>query len=238
MPKPINVPLGTRYGRLETLGDPFSLPSLVGSRRKRIRHVVCRCSCGQTGVYPLGSLRSGNTTSCGCYGRERYAEAHYKHGHGGTRSSPPRGLYRRWLGMKARCRREASYLQKGITVCEEWSGDFTAFYAFAMRNGWQEHLSVERKDVYKGYSPENVTFIPHNEQARNTSVNVSLTAFGETKAVWAWLLDSRCLVCRRTLRTRVVALGWDAETAIATPPRKVRRKSTAKDKPCGTGIPA
>jgi hypothetical protein len=43
-----------------------------------------------------------------------------------------------------------------------------------------------------------------------------ISAFGEAKTLTAWSRDGRCAVSREAVRTRL-ALGWDAEDAIARP---------------------
>lgn len=58
---------GNRYGRLLVIRRSSS--SRAGSKW------LCKCDCGKyTEVYGC-ALRSGNTTSCGCYRRERQALA-------------------------------------------------------------------------------------------------------------------------------------------------------------------
>lgn len=99
-----------------------------------------------------------------------------------------------WCGMKERCYNENAdnykwYGGSGITVCEEWS-DFKQFYDWAIANGWQRGLSIDRIDTLKGYSPDNCRFVTHKEQCRNRRTNVYITVDGEThmQCEWAELL--------------------------------------------------
>lgn len=59
--------VGLKYGRLTVL-------SLSGHKRDRSnhRHItwLCLCECGAETIVLGMHLRSGNTTSCGCYHKE------------------------------------------------------------------------------------------------------------------------------------------------------------------------
>lgn len=87
------------------------------------------------------------------------------HGMTGTR------LYRIWRGMRARCETPSCtvyryYGGRGITVCQEWM-DFKTFYKWAISNGYADHLSIDRIDNDKGYSPDNCRWATQSEQLKN-----------------------------------------------------------------------
>lgn len=95
-----------------------------------------------------------------------------------------------WSGMKERCKNRNAenykwYGGDGITVCDEWN-EFANFYNWAIRNGWEDGLSIDRIDGTKGYSPENCRFITHKEQCRNRRSNVHITVDGETHLQCEW----------------------------------------------------
>lgn len=82
--------------------------------------------------------------------------------------------YKKWQGMKRRCyekenRQYKNYGGRGIVICDEWLGEhgFENFYSWAMRNGYRDGLSIERKNVNGDYCPENCCWIPLPEQSRN-----------------------------------------------------------------------
>lgn len=62
--------IGQKFGRLIVLED-------VG-RRNRFILWRCICECGNTVDVISSNLQKGDTTSCGCYNKERVSEARYK----------------------------------------------------------------------------------------------------------------------------------------------------------------
>lgn len=87
------------------------------------------------------------------------------HGRSGTR------LYRVWAGMVARCTYESAshyeyYGGRGIAVCDEWLSDKTSFFEWALKNGYQEGMDLDRRDVDGNYGPANCRFITHRENSQ------------------------------------------------------------------------
>jgi hypothetical protein len=140
----------------------------------------------------------------------------YKHG---GKKDP---LYQIWKGMKTRCynsnnQNYARYGARGISVCSIWKTDYKAFSDWAYTNGYVPHMTmIDRINNNGGYSPENCRFVSQKESANNTSKNILLTAFGETKTLALWVDDMRCIVKYATLYYRSMH-GWDTERALTTP---------------------
>lgn len=85
-------------------------------------------------------------------------------------------VYQSWTSMLIRCnnkdaRSYKNYGGRGIKVCDEWQ-EFEPFYNWAINNGYQEGLTIERVDVNSNYCPENCKWIPPKEQAKNKRNNV------------------------------------------------------------------
>lgn len=66
-----------------------------------------------------------------------------------------------------KCRRYVDYGARGIAVCSEWLESPESFYNWALNNGYQEGLTIERIDNDKGYFPKNCTWIPRSQQSKN-----------------------------------------------------------------------
>ena len=67
--------------------------------------------------------------------------------------------------------RYVDYGERGITICPEWaSGSKVAFYDWALANGYEEHLTIDRKDNNKGYEPDNCKWSTLQEQQANTRI--------------------------------------------------------------------
>lgn len=189
---------------------------------RRTTYLECKCICGTLKFIRLNDLRNGNTKSCGCKKSEFVSAASTIHGCAGDKIHP---IYTIWRAMKARCTNPNSdsygrYGAIGINVFKEWENNFLSFYEWSINNGWKEGLTIDRYPNKKGnYDPSNCRWADYATQNRNTSRNINITAFGETKCIADWLLDYRCKISREGLKKRIKT-GWDVEIAILTPPDK------------------
>ena len=78
-------------------------------------------------------------------------------------------IYQRWLSMFARTTRKQDakyYLNKGIKVCSEWY-DCKTFKKWALENGYDPRLVLDRKDGNKDYSPRNCHWVIQADNNRN-----------------------------------------------------------------------
>lgn len=205
-----------QFDRTRYVGKKFNRLFVIDIRRTADGkpRLVCRCDCGNLHEVSTSCIK-GSTKSCGCLNREQIRKPK---SHGRL----PRKLHAAWLAMKNRCglKKETQwsyrfYAGKGIRVCEEWL-DFTVFRDWALANGWEEGLELDRKESDKNYTPDNCRWVTHKENMRNVDQVVYLDAFGESKISTQWAEDPRCSVKVGTLRRRLV-LGWPIEDAISIP---------------------
>lgn len=202
--------------RKDLTGKQFGYLRVIkpgGSKNNRVVW-VCECECGNIATITTQSLTTGNTKSCGCH---KYGG---RLSHGESRNSQTR-LYRIWSGMKNRCTNETHigfhlYGGKGIKVCEEWKS-FENFRDWANKNGYNDSLTIDRKDSSKDYEPENCRWVSYKEQSNNTNRNHYIEAFGETKTISEW--SDVYGVPQKTIAARVNLLEWSSEDAVSVPVR-------------------
>src|SRR5262252_3681933 len=124
---------------------------------------LCLCDCGNRVEVRGYSLRSGRTSSCGCWRNE----APVMHGH--CRRSGPSREYNSWVCMRRRCQDEKhhkykNYGARGIQVCERWQ----VFENFLADMGMRpEGCTLDRRDNDGNYEPGNCQWAAPKEQAQN-----------------------------------------------------------------------
>ena len=146
---------GKRFGKLTVI-------AYAGKSKKREYLWHCKCDCGKETISRGYHLMSGHCKSCGCT-RGRTHKTHGLSNH---------QLYHTWSSMKQRCTNPKvpefnAYGGRGIKVCDEWTHDFKAFYDWAMANGYDPKLSIDRIDNDKGYSPDNCRWATMEQQIAN-----------------------------------------------------------------------
>ena len=114
-----------------------------------------------------------------------------------------------------------NYGRRGIKVCEEWLKDFSVFESWALENGFDKKLSIERIDNDGGYSPENCKWANRSEQANNRRSNRNLTFKGRTQNLRAWANELG--IKENTIRARLDNLGWSVEKSLTKPTNKYQK---------------
>jgi hypothetical protein len=220
----MTIQSGTRIGRWTVVAGPFREKRVSARSVNYIDTFECQCDCGQVRRVRKHKLLR-NSRSCGCLKRADFTRRATIHGH--NRRGNRTRLYSVWDGMTQRCTNARNdnfpmYGGRGIKVCEGWR-DFDAFREWALASGYNDTLQIDRRDNNGDYEPENCHWVTDATNKRNTSKTRLLTAFGETKCLTDWALDSRCSVSPHTIADRL-AQGFRAETAIALY-RRTKRKS-------------
>jgi hypothetical protein len=149
--------LGRHFGRLV-------VRKYVGLNGNN-RYWKCDCVCGGKIIANGNELKRGNTSSCGCWRRERISAKNIRHG---LCESPE---YRAWTNIKVRCSNPKAanyddYGGRGIRMCLEWIDDFMAFYTHIGPRPSAKY-SVDRIDVNGHYEPGNVRWATGSEQQLN-----------------------------------------------------------------------
>ena len=98
----------------------------------------------------------------------------------GLRKHP---IYKLWNNIMTRCYNEnyyrySDYGGRGIKVCQEWRNT-EVFINWAINNGWESNLQIDRKDNNKDYCPDNCRFVTNSVNMLNQRVRID-NSFGKT----------------------------------------------------------
>ena len=171
--------IGMRFGRLLVVKEE-------GRTKEKSVLWGCLCDCGNYTIVISGSLQSGATTSCGCYGAEARRASRLKHGMSGTK------MHYTYVGILHRCYNKNSnvyhnYGGRGISVCDEWVGP-EGLINFVRDMGVppSDKHQIDRINNDGPYSPENCRWVTSKENCRNTRRNINITFNGKNQCVAAW----------------------------------------------------
>ena len=184
-----------------------------------------KCSCGVIRAIHIQSAKTGTTKTCGTCQKKGVKPTH------GLSKHP---LYSCYRSMMERCydkkRKEYhNYGGRGVIVCEEWKNDRTKFLDWAINNGWQKGLKLDKDIIAKKsglpnnlYSPERCQFVTAKQNSNCVKNSVYITYRGETKTSKEW--EEITGFTSSTLRFRMKH-NWDIEEVFNTP-LGTRRKGT------------
>lgn len=126
----------------------------------------CVCDCGNTKIVSSSNLVQGVTKSCGCIAKKAGGDAVKR---GEVR------LYRIWSSIRSRTgvkkgAKEGTlriYANRGITMCNEWKESYLSFRDWALNNGYNDTLVIDRKNNEMGYSPDNCRWVSAIDNVNN-----------------------------------------------------------------------
>lgn len=163
-----SVYIGKKFGRW-TLIEDLGIRDFDTYRK---RYVKVKCDCNDIiHEKPFDSILRGFSQSCGCLHKERASEnckevgkGNLQHGMDGSK------IYKLWTTMKGRCNTSTitgyeRYGGRGIKVCDEWQ-NFEPFYKWALENGYEEGLSIDRIDNDGNYEPSNCQWLTLAENTK------------------------------------------------------------------------
>lgn len=205
-------------------GQTFNRWKVIGldTTKRRRTYWICECQCELHTIKSVEQydLIHGLNQSCGCYQKEIVSKINTKHGGCGTR------LYQVWNNMKSRCYNPKNkcyknYGARGIAICDEWL-DFANFAKWAYSSGYQEDAdygkcTIERKNVNKGYNPENCCWADEMTQANNKTDNIFLEYKGRTQTLAQWVKELD-IPYANTLKR--IKNGYTVEEAFELPLQK------------------
>lgn len=182
--------IGKQFGMLKVVKFSHKEKNNQGNYKY---YWICECECGNVVTRRSDGLKSKKSVvSCGCY-RKKILEQHNfktnnpKKTHGQTKTR----LYKIYAKMKERCYdpnypERHLYGGRGIKICQEWLDSFENFRDWALANGYDDKLSIDRIDPNKDYEPSNCRWADTYQQANNKRNNIQLTYMGETLTLPQW----------------------------------------------------
>lgn len=113
-----------------------------------------------------------------------------------------RGMYHRCYNPKDKAYRW--YGAKNIKICQEWLNNPKSFEEWALANGYQNHLTIDRIKEYQDYSPDNCRWVTLQDNARYKSTTTLLTVnnITHTGREWASVLNLGTNVINTMLKTK------------------------------------
>lgn len=218
--KKYNCYPGDKHNLLTVIKEVEPIVYTYERKRYVVRRLLCKCNCGTIREFPLLDVVRGKVKSCGCYQIEfmKTMKPALKHG----MCFKKHRLYRIWQAMKSRCyiKNQTCYKYyggRGIAVCEEWKHNFIEFYKWAIKNGYNDNLSIDRINCDGNYEPSNCRWTDIKTQANNKSNVRKYEYNGEqhTTAEWSELMN----INYGALWVRLNVLGWPIERALTMPVR-------------------
>jgi len=126
-------------------------------------------------------------------------------------------LYEIYYGIKKRCynkncARYKDYGGRGIVMCEEWLNGIDYFIDWALSNGYEDGLTIDRINNDGNYSPDNCRWATYMEQGNNTRRNVYVEYNGEVKSLTTWCRELN--LNYDMVHGRIRDSGWSVERAF------------------------
>lgn len=206
----MDIKVGDRFGKLTIIKSKGFIYS--GKSKTKRELWECDCDCGTKGFITRDfNLKRGDTKSCGCIRKEMMKEKMTKHNGSFTK------LYQVWFKIKERCNNKNNkdyryYGELGIHIYDEWNNSFESFRDWAINNGYEDGLTIERTDVYSDYTPSNCCWIPLKEQKYNKRNSIYVNYKNEKINLLKYCDDNN--LNYYTIKNRIFKYGWDVEKAI------------------------
>lgn len=132
-------------------------------------------------------------------------------------------LYQIWIGIRRRAggnrfkkdiNDRHAKIYSHLTVAPEWN-DWLVFYNWALKNGWEPSLTIDRINNEKGYSPDNCRWVSRAENNRNRGCVKKYLYKGEYLTLAQIAQKTGTLETR--LYNRIKNYGYSVEDAVNTP---------------------
>ncbi len=212
---------GQQFGEI-TILYPIETPEHVGKTNTN-QYYWAKCSCGAEWAISDRTIKrntGGRTGARACSECTHKVGASKRIHHGHSRDR----IYRIWVSMKARCSEESGALchgGRGIFVCEGWRQEgedgFIPFYDWAIANGYDEDLTLDRRDNDGPYSPENCQWVTVQEQNYNKRNTLYVEVDGEKVSLSRYYYSEPDRIVPYSVVVSRFKSGWTLEEAFTLP---------------------
>lgn len=191
------------FGCLEVIGYAYY------DTEKKLNFVIVKCSkCGN--IFNISSNRLKKQKHSYCIKCPNKKEKITKN----------KRIRRIYSNMKSRCynpktNRYYIYGARGIQVCEEWLKNYKSFETWALANGYQDNLTIDRINNNGNYEPSNCRWVDYQTQQKNKNNNRLITINGTTKIITEWCEFYN--IPYYIVNNRINKYNWDIEKAFTTP---------------------
>lgn len=195
--------IGIKYGKITIIKYLGKIKN--NSNR---RYWLGKCECGNT--IKLCSSEIINRKRKQCHLCSKPTKIH---GMTNTR------LFNIWQSMKARCYNPNNsdyynYGAKGTIVCKEWKNNFLNFYNWAINNGYNKNLTIDRINTYGSYEPNNCRWADNYTQANNKKRTIKILYKGNYYTITE--ISKITGIPRNVISARYYA-KWNAEKIFNIP---------------------
>jgi len=148
----------------------------VCDERDTSGHLLYKCKCNFCGnIFARRLFEAKHSTRC------KHIDKHWRNGRIGEiftlmtrRCYNPNNKDYKWYGGK------------GIQICDEWRNSPSAFEEWALQNGYNDELTIDRINPDKDYCPENCQWIPRADNTRKAGAVTWITVDGKTLTGRQW----------------------------------------------------
>ena len=175
---------------------------------------ICKCDCGNIVEVNGDSLNKGRVVRCKqCPKPKGNDSPVFKHGLTNSR------LMRIWTDIKARCynpneKAYKNYGGRGVKMCDEWRNNSKSFFYWALNNGYNETLTIDRINTNGNYEPSNCRWVDRKTQCNNQRNNHYVEYKGERLTI-SQLAEKYGLKKHRVVSR--LLWGWSIEDAVELP---------------------
>lgn len=202
----LNINKGDKFGNFIVV-EELETVKLPSGQTNRIFN--CSCVCGNEKKIRLSHLYRGKIKSCGCLNISK-----------NLKTKQEKYIRKIWRAIKYRTAENYSeshlYYDKGVVMCEDWKNNFNSFLHWALNNGLDKNLHIDRINGDGNYEPNNCRVATPIVNGNNRSDTMYINYKGRNIAFMLLIREKRLFKNSNSIRSRIKR-GWSVERAFDTP---------------------